>query len=1732
MDVQVVACLVWLLTIIPSFYAVLQPDLDYISSNLEIKVKVADNLEYNGRKHKFIVTFKNTGNQSIRGDNWTIYFYSFFMLEGEHLPRPEGYEVPGQGVTLHHVTGCLFGMTPTSDFPSIESMNTRTIEFFGDNWAISRSDVPPNWYIASDGLDSRLINSTAFGSRFVEDFTSVRQWKRYGGDRYNPFTSRDRSTRYGPEPETPPKKHNVLPTPKQITVTSSQLLNVRSGAWQIRTGSGVPTTVGTYLASLIDLPFSSEHEKINKTIFLELDSTLSVSKEGYILAVNIKDETVTIKAIKTTGIFYGCQTLASLLAGNSNTQIPDVVITDEPHFEFRGMYIDLARNFHDKNDLMRLMNAMATYKLNKLHLHLADDEGWRLEIPGLPELTEVASKRCHDLNEDRCLIPQLGSGPDQTTSGSGFLTVQDYIDLVRHANKLHIEVIPEVDTPGHARAAIIAMEKRFRNFETSNLTAASEFRLIDPDDQSRYFSVQMFTDNAINPCIDSTYSFISKVMDEIKSMHDQAGQPLRVYHYGGDEVPQGAWVNSTACKNLISVLPPSQDSKQLKLYFLNKTSELAFKHGLVLSGWEDGWMNGKGHPFGRDMFQNGDIMANAWDNVWEWGAAKRAYNLANEGYKVVLSHATHLYFDHPYEPDPEERGLYWAPRFTDTFKTFGYVTSDLFKNVDVKRSGEVYTKAEVCGKHNAGCPPLQRPENIVGLQGHLWSETVLSSQLFDYMVFPRLLAVAERGWHRASWEDIDDESERKSAIMADWKLFAQSLGTKELSRLDALNIQYRVPPPGARVNNGVVKPTVTFQGLDIEYRRPDQSGWLPSPVQGIHFNGSDVLYLRSRSANGSRVSREVTVTPDPVLKPADQTEINFIADNLDVKLEVVDNLQNDVSVRMRLSLNNIGGSPIGASSWNVYFESIRLIEPNRFPYPEGIEINGLRLFHMGGSLYRLTPATSFQPILPGQTVTILYEAKYWQVARTDFMPNMFVGDEAMVSKVIKSTGGETLQFVGDFPTKHQWKRYPQDQYDPFLARTRYAINSDVTDMGTAGKRLIPTPLIEMLTDTDKVTVTADWVVVNSTDFPQEAISLADMLSLSIVNTKPTDKYIAYRKESVIVQGSNIVHSEAYKVEIISANSMILLTANQSAGAFYAMKTLRALSRLTETGRELPNGTVIDGPRFKYRGMHLDVGRNFYPKAKVLNLLDVMATYKMNRLHFHLSDDEGWRLEIPGLPELTEVGANRCHDEDEVRCTLPQLGSGPDTSTSGSGYYNVTDYMEILTSAAQRHIMVIPEFDMPGHARAAIKSMEARRLKFPTNATAANEYLLTEIGDQSQYLSVQMYTDNAINPCLESTFKFTDHVIAETMKMHENIQPLRMFHFGGDEVAGGAWVNSSACKTLIARKNDVRGVSDLKGYFAARIANQVATRGINTGAWEDGLMEGKDPYDRTKLPNNINVYGYAWDNVWEWGVGERAYRLANSGYKVVLAHATHLYFDHPYEPDPEERGYYWATRYTDTRKTFGYIPDNIYSNAKVRVSGAPVTPEDMCAGPQCVDLEKPENIEGIQGQLWRETVRTDEQVDHMIFPRLLALAERAWHKASWEDLEDETERTAGQKEDWIKFANSLGYRELSTLDSMGVHYRVPPPGGMSKDGQLLVNSAFPGLPIEVSTDNGKTWKEVKRSSKVNAGSSLMLRTKSADSRRSSRVVSLKDVSPQISGSSPLVSVTSILMTLVVMAVNYV
>lgn len=195
------------------------------------------------------------------------------------------------------------------------------------------------------------------------------------------------------------------------------------------------------------------------------------------------------------------------------------------------------------------------------------------EIDGLPELTDIGSKRCHDLEENTCLLPQLGSGPFADVPVNGFYSKQDYIDIVKYADARQIQVIPSMDMPGHSRAAIKSMEARYRKLVAEGKAEeAKTYLLSDAADTTVYSSVQYYNDNTLNVCMESTYQFVDKVIDEIVKLHQAAGQPLTRYHIGADETA-GAWKQSPACLDFVT----NNDKGVKSIDDLGRTLSSAFR---------------------------------------------------------------------------------------------------------------------------------------------------------------------------------------------------------------------------------------------------------------------------------------------------------------------------------------------------------------------------------------------------------------------------------------------------------------------------------------------------------------------------------------------------------------------------------------------------------------------------------------------------------------------------------------------------------------------------------------------------------------------------------------------------------------------------------------------------------------------------------------------------------------------------------------------------------------------------------------------------------------------------------------------------------------------------------------------------------------------------------------------------------------------------------------------------
>ncbi|MDQ4138938.1 MAG: family 20 glycosylhydrolase, partial [Bacteroidota bacterium] len=541
---------------------------------------------------------------------------------------------------------------------------------------------------------------------------------------------------------------------------------------------------------------------------------------------------------------------------------------------------------------------------------------------------------------------------------------------------------------------------------------------------------------------------------------------------------------------------------------------------------------------------------------------------------------------------------------------------------------------------------------------------------------------------------------------------------------------------------------------------------------------------------------------------------------------------------------------------------------------------------------------------------------------------------------------------------------------------------------------------------------------------------------------------------------------------------ITINASTPAGMFYGMQSLKTLLpanawELKPKSVTVPGVEVSDYPRFDHRAVMLDVARNFQTKKQVLKLLDLMALYKLNVLHFHFNDDEGWRVEIVPLPELTEIGGKRAHTLDSRNNLPPSYGSGPvGNNPPGSGYYTRADFIQILKYARDRNIKVIPEIETPGHARAAIKAMDVRytRLMAAGKKEDAERYLLRDLNDKSEYRSVQNWNDNVINVAMPSVYNFLEKVVDEVRDMYQEAgAPLQTIHFGGDEVPAGVWVKSPVVQKLLQEDERFTSVDDMWYYYFRKVNEILKIRNLYLSGWEEVAMrkteiEGQKHY----IPNpefvNENIHVDVWNNVLGGGAEDLAYRLANAGYKVVLSNVTNLYFDMAYDKTFEEPGFYWGS-FVDVDKPFYFIPYNYYKNTTQDKFGNPL-PKSIFVGKERLTEFGKKNIVGIQGLLWTETVTTPERMEYMILPKLLGLAERAWAPdPDWSVEKDTAKSEALYQQAWSRFANILGKRELPRLDyySGGYQYRLPPVGAVAQKGQVTANIQLPGLTIRYTTD---------------------------------------------------------------------
>ena len=496
------------------------------------------------------------------------------------------------------------------------------------------------------------------------------------------------------------------------------------------------------------------------------------------------DGTCKVEAADEDGAWYAKVTLDNLKRNAGGNEIPNMVIEDWPDMGYRGFMLDISRNFTTRDNILRFIDLLAHYKVNIFHLHFGDDEGWRVEIEKFPELTAYGAHHAFphrneagEYVEEEYLMPSYNGSidpDDMSSSANGYLTKEDYIEILKYAWERRIKVIPEFDTPGHSRAAIKAMDAY------SERVGSDEFRLSDPEDRSEYCSVQYYKDNALNVAMPSTYRFIEVVFDELIAYHKEAGAPLPAIHVGGDEVAKGAWTASPACLKIME--ERGWDNVELmKSYYIEKVLDIAEARGVKIAGWQEVVMDLEDHVYER-------LKKNLYSvNFWHTGHGQEEYpyQYANDGVPTVLSNMTNTYVDFAYTPDKTERGLSWGG-FVDERRSFSLLPYDIYRSVrwdDHGRIRDISTLPD-------GKTPLKARENVIGVQAQLWTETV---RCFDHVtsyVFPKVCGVFERAWNASpSWEGTTQADD--PAFLQELDRYYSTVVSHEIPYYDEMQIAYR-----------------------------------------------------------------------------------------------------------------------------------------------------------------------------------------------------------------------------------------------------------------------------------------------------------------------------------------------------------------------------------------------------------------------------------------------------------------------------------------------------------------------------------------------------------------------------------------------------------------------------------------------------------------------------------------------------------------------------------------------------------------------------------------------------------------------------------------------------------------------------------------------------------------------------------------------------------------------------
>lgn len=508
------------------------------------------------------------------------------------------------------------------------------------------------------------------------------------------------------------------------------------------------------------------------------------------------------------------------------------------------------------------------------------------------------------------------------------------------------------------------------------------------------------------------------------------------------------------------------------------------------------------------------------------------------------------------------------------------------------------------------------------------------------------------------------------------------------------------------------------------------------------------------------------------------------------------------------------------------------------------------------------------------------------------------------------------------------------------------------------------------------------------DLKNEGEFLASMLSSA------SGKEIGYKSNEsgniTLKLDALIDNNEGYELLVTPSN--IEIKGKNAKGVFYGIQTLRQLLSQETSGEDvtIPAITIKDAPRYKYRGMHLDVARHFFPVDFIKKYIDLIAMHKMNTFHWHLTEDQGWRIEIKKYPKLTDVGAWRY---GTIIGRHP--GTGNDQQKYG-GFYTQEDIKEIVAYAASMHVTVIPEIELPGHSSAAIAAYPSLSCfpEEPTLILSTSKRTRTETGSDKGKELQEAGTPKLVQEtwgvfndvyCAgqDETFNFLQDVLDEVIPLF----PSKYIHIGGDECPKANWERCPKCQERI-KTEGLHDEHELQSYFIKRIEKYLNSKGKQIIGWDEILEGGLAP--------NATVMS--------WRGTKGGIEAAKQKHDVIMTPGHSCYFDHYQVKTEEEK-----------------------ANEPLAIGGR-TTVEDVYAyepTPEELSEEEQQYILGAQGNVWTEYMKTTDYVEYMILPRMTALSEVVWSTEEHRDWEDFSRRLETMRK--LYDALGLNYAEHTFED---------------------------------------------------------------------------------------------------------